>query len=386
MGDSVLVEDVAWEMEVEEPLHVFDLPQIYTKPSAQSLLFALSRLKLGPPSWEATPSLTRGSHTPRSTIGTSTPVRRSRPVNPDGITKYLTNIVSSPLKWIEVDETKEQIWETASMRLSERSGRTGMGAMSRAFRIPRPPASKDISGGQLYIASTSLEIPNKEEEEYVDLVIHEPALTADNLGHKTWASSYLLAKRLCMLDLPLPAVQGPVLELGSGTGLAGVAAAAVLNTSVVLTDLAEIVPNLTKNIEANRNLIESNGGSARIVVLDWTKPGAFEAQINGARSDGSNKPFPLILAADPLYSPEHPRLLVQTIDFWLDRSKDSRVVLELPLREAYATEREDFRHRMEDVGLRILEQDEETGFDDWGGCGKDVELTEVRCWLSIWGW
>ncbi|KAK5278093.1 Protein-lysine N-methyltransferase rrg1, partial [Cryomyces antarcticus] len=75
-----------------------------------------------------------------------------------------------------------------------------------------------------------------------------------------------------------------------------------------------------------------------------------------------------------------------TIDFWLDRSKDSRVVLELPLREAYATEREDFRHRMEDVGLRILEQDEETGFDDWGGCGKDVELTEVRCWLSIWGW
>jgi D-xylulose reductase len=87
-------------------------------------------------------------------------------VNPEGVTRYLTSIVSNPLKWIHDDEVKEEIWNQASFRLSERSGRTAMGALSRDFRIPTATSSFNLS-------------------------IHEPALTGDDLGLKTWAASYI---------------------------------------------------------------------------------------------------------------------------------------------------------------------------------------------------
>ena len=59
--------------------------------------------------------------------------------------------------------------------------------------------------------------------------------------------------------------------------------------------------------------------------------------------------FPLILAADPIYSSDHPRLLVQTIEHHLSKSKDARFIVELPLRELYAAEREDLKQRLESL-------------------------------------
>ena len=86
---------------------VLDLPQIYTKPSLDVLIEALNLLELGPPSWDASDA-------------------REPPVqdDPQAIASYLTKIVSSPLKWLD-DDGREQIWDLASRRLSERSGRTG---------------------------------------------------------------------------------------------------------------------------------------------------------------------------------------------------------------------------------------------------------------------
>ena len=43
-----------------------------------------------------------------------------------GLPRYLTGIISSPLSWIEDEQTQVDIWEAASKRLSERSGRTGL--------------------------------------------------------------------------------------------------------------------------------------------------------------------------------------------------------------------------------------------------------------------
>lgn len=48
-----------------------------------------------------------------------------RQIGEDGLPNYLTRIISSPLGWIDDETVKEQIWEAASVRLSERSGRTG---------------------------------------------------------------------------------------------------------------------------------------------------------------------------------------------------------------------------------------------------------------------
>lgn len=68
----------------------------------------------------------------------------------------------------------------------------------------------------------------------------------------------------------LPQLQGvKVLELGSGTGIAGVVAAAC-GAHVTLTDLPAAQPLLCTNISRNRQLIQSAGGSATAAVLDWS--------------------------------------------------------------------------------------------------------------------
>ena len=337
---------------------MLDLPQLYTKPTAKALLDTLALLTLALPSWET--NNTSDGNGPEKTSTTQ--------INPEGVTRYLTSIVSSDLRWIQNDETKEEIWDLASARLSERSGRTAMRAMSRRFRIPSP-------GGSF------------------ELVIHEPTMTGDDLGLKTWAASYLLAKRLHNFQLVKAGdtERLRVLELGSGTGLVGLAMAG-LGADVVLTDLPNIHSNLTRNAKDNATIIEQNNGSTSCGILDWNTPHSLETfpihDLNTmGRGVSIDEKFKLILAADSLYSPDHPRMLVDSIGAWLSTEADSKVIIEFPYRDAYMPEIKDFRERMGKIGLRILEEGEEKGYDDWG-VAKENEGDDgamVTCWWSCWG-
>jgi predicted nicotinamide N-methyase len=242
-----------------------------------------------------------------------------------------------------------------------------MGAISRQFRIPAYDGSFELS-------------------------IYEPALTGDDLGLKTWAASFLLAKRLRTFDLPKSSGAGnlQVLELGSGTGLVGLAMAA-LGADVVLTDLPSIYPNLARNVQNNCDVVQQNKGSAKSGVLDWTEPTLckiFPDNSADMNQDGIllDTKFPIILAADSLYSPEHPRWLVNTIGTWLSEDTNAKVVVEFPLRDAYLPEVKDFRDRMIQLGLHVLAEGEERGYDDWGSAEEDDnEAGLVRCWWSCWG-
>jgi hypothetical protein len=40
---------------------------------------------------------------------------------------------------------------------------------------------------------------------------------------------------------------------------------------------------------------------------------------------------------------------------------------------------------MHGLGLAILAQGDEVGYDDWGGI-ESGELQQVECWWSVWGW
>jgi predicted nicotinamide N-methyase len=334
---------------------VLDLPQLYTKPSAPTLLSTLADLSVQPLSWDKSS---------RSGVNASGSLRPRRKINNEGVPQYLTKIISSPLVWIEDDADKEQIWEAASQRLSERSGRTAMGAITRSFAIPMSPA---VEFDQINPAlEQDHELPLDADTDLVPLTMYEPPMTADNLGLKTWASSYLLAKQLCSLQQHIPDLEpdAAILELGAGTGLVGMAAALVFKRRIILTDLPEIVPNLEQNARSNSEIMSFHGGSATAAVLDWTKPEEF---------------------ADPIYSPDHPRMLVGAIKCHLSADVNARLVIELPLRDAYAEERQDLRDRLADIGLRIVEQGEEVGYDDWSA-GQGEELVEVRCWWSIWSW
>lgn len=340
---------------------VLDLPQLYTRPSAATLLATLLDLQSQPSSWGSTPR----SGNSRSISGTSTPYTQRRKVKSEGVPAYLTKIVSSALQWIEDDAQKEQIWETAAHELSARSGRTGQGDLTRSFAVPSSAAL--------------MHDDHSNEDEVIELTIFEPALTADNLGHKTWASSFALAKRLCQIKDELSAQS--VMELGAGTGLVGMAAACVLRTHVLLTDLPEIVPNLERNLNDNAMVINSNGGSVSAAVLDWRQPEALLL----ASEQCAARAFSLILAADMIYSSEHPELLSNTIRHHLSKSSEARLVLEAPIRDAYSTDLTTLRTKLSHLGLVVSQEGWEIAFDDWS-CGVDGSPTEVKCWWSVWRW
>ncbi|KAL4774658.1 VPS28 protein-domain-containing protein [Aspergillus nidulans var. acristatus] len=336
--------------EPEKPLHVLDLPQIYMKPSGTELLQTLDLLTIKPRNFGVSPHESAKRRTVEST----------------GLTRYLTSIIASPLSWLDTDELREAIWDAAAARLSERSGRTAMPAMSRVFAVP-------TSSG-----------------EELTLTLHEPSLTADNLGMKTWVSSYLLSRRLhIILDTTSQLVPststGPTLdsdrtlralELGAGTGLVGLSFAALRGDSakIHLTDLPEIVPNLSYNAALNVELLNRTAATVTTGVLDWS---ASPEMLPTAEEQ-----YDLILAADPLYSPEHPRLLADTVAVWLSRGLDARVVLEMPLRDAYLPQVQELRQRLGRLGLAVVQEGEETGYDDWETANGDA--VAVRCWWSVW--
>ncbi|MDI1490399.1 MAG: Protein-lysine N-methyltransferase rrg1 [Ramalina farinacea] len=344
-------------------LTVLDLPQIYTKPPFSAIHSTLASLTLHPESWS----------TPSS-------FHALPPINEEGIPAYLTRLISSPLAWLSSDAEREEIWEAASKRLSERSGRSGMSSLRRTFKIPRSSE------------------PSEAEE--MDIRIHEPGLVNDQLGHKTWLGAFVLAKLLPRL-LPRYFALGRedcngasegaggsqqrrlrILELGAGTGLAGIAAAALYRkrVEVHMTDLPEIVPNLRANIFQN-SLLLSDGAHVSADVLDWSDlPSSEDLK-------GEEEMYDCILAADSLYGPEHPPILTDTIAVYLEKRKEAKVFTVLPFREMELDYHGELREQMATKGFRVLEEGEEVGVEDWYNSGANgAERAEVRCWWCVWGW
>lgn len=222
-----------------------------------------------------------------------------------------------------------------------------------------------------------------------ELVVREPPLTGDNLGLKTWGSSYALAQMLqaigettlshllCRQDGSSRPV---VLELGSGTGLLGLAAAPIWKTRVLLSDLPEIMPNLGHNVEANQSTIESLGGSVKAGALRW---GGEEEQVDAVLFPAKNQ-FSIIIVADPLYNDDHPDLLAQAIDGQLALDTDARAMVMIPQRDATTVKlTAKFRDKMLSRArpLVCLEETVVAGQDDWGD-DADEEAGHVKCWLG----
>ena len=215
-----------------------------------------------------------------------------------------------------------------------------MHSITRKFTVPRPCSS-----------DTELKF-----DAPLEITLLEPSLTGDNLGHKTWCASYLLGLRLQNLRQSLRPSDSErslrVLELGAGTGLLGLAFAGMFpNTSIDLTDLPSIVPNLAENVATNRHLLESVGSCASVFALDWADA---VPKLDAERYD-------VVLAADPIYSPSHPLLLAKAVFANLRRSSRARLLIGLPMRDAYTPEVEDLRVRLEGMELVLAQEGVEIG-------------------------
>ena len=167
-----------------------------------------------------------------------------------------------------------------------------------------------------------------------------------------------------------------LLELGAGTGLAGLAASSLFHVEACLTDLETIVPNLQHNIDANKSLIKRSGSTVTARDLDWS---AIHTTIL------EKDRYDIILAADSLYTPEHATWLASTMKAYLGQHDRCRVFVSLPFRETEPGQHGRFREEMERMGFEVVDQGEERGFEDWETHGRTGgERVEVRCWWSMW--
>lgn len=83
-----------------------------------------------------------------------------------------------------------------------------------------------------------------------------------------------------------------ILELGSGTGIVGIAAAITLSANVTVTDLPHVLDNLTFNADANAEVVATFGGKVHVAPLRWGEAG--DVEVLGRDVD-------LILASDVVY-------------------------------------------------------------------------------------
>lgn len=145
------------------------------------------------------------------------------------------------------------------------------------------------------------------------LVIHHQP--SQGLSFQLWPAAAALAALLDAHRLdPAGSPLGPLLprrrplrllELGSGTGLAGLAAAAALGADVTLSDLPRVVANLRLNADSNAAAVSAGGGRVEVRALRW-----------GRREDAEGLEFDLVMASDVVYHDHLYQPLLDTLA-WL---------------------------------------------------------------------
>jgi hypothetical protein len=98
-----------------------------------------------------------------------------------------------------------------------------------------------------------------------------------------------------------------VLELGSGTGMAGIAAASV-GADVLLTDSSRLVPLMSRNINVNRSRIDV--GSIACAAFEW-------GQVEKPPVDVSKQSWDVMLGADLVRDAASVPLFADTLAFLL---------------------------------------------------------------------
>ncbi|KAI3768014.1 hypothetical protein L2E82_18445 [Cichorium intybus] len=115
-----------------------------------------------------------------------------------------------------------------------------------------------------------------------------------------------------------------ILELGSGTGIVGIAASAILGADVTVTDLPHVLQNLKFNVDANSQVLSPRGGQVHVSPLSWGENEEMEAM---------GREYDLIIGSDVVYHDNLYDPLLQTLKFFLlDGGDGEKVFLMAHLR------------------------------------------------------
>jgi len=194
-----------------------------------------------------------------------------------------------------------------------------------------------------------------------------PLLSEDHtsVGLQSWASSILLAERLCAdpgkfnLDATTRGGGLRVLELGAGTGLLSITVArmivagGIVRTPSPLVVATDFHPDVLANLQRN---VDTNGDTQRILVreLHWSRPNPGSAPFD--------HPFDVILAADVIYEPSHASWIADCVRKLLARPAGILWMI-IALRSGgrheglCSTVGEAFSHEQGDARLSILEEE-----------------------------
>ncbi|MQM07460.1 hypothetical protein Taro_040300 [Colocasia esculenta] len=178
--------------------------------------------------------------------------------------------------------------------------------------------------------------PEEQEEHYelrsIQTVLVIRQLPSRGLSFQLWPAASSLVSLLDQNpSLLLAGRRSPslsILELGSGTGLVGIAAAAVFSARVTITDLPHVLPNLHFNAEANAAAVEARGGKVEVRQLRWGHHEEDAGGIDGGGAGDVAAAFDLLLASDVVYYEHLFDPLLQTLQ-WFVRGEAAFVMAHL---------------------------------------------------------
>ena len=217
-------------------------------------------------------------------------------------------------------------------------------------------------------------------------------MLAAGTGFRTWGAATLLARLLSRSPSTFfPHSLSPlrVLELGSGTGLVGLTASALLQRShqrshLLLTDFdPDALSNLAHNVQLNLPTL----APTTVAPLDW------------AHVPTGNERHDVVLAADVVYEPEHAQLVPRAVAALLAFPAPGRPTpafhAVLPLRRTHAAEHLGFDNAFKPCqgavafdslgrGWRLQTKDRrnESGKDGFGSTGEG----QSRYWVYRVEW
>ena len=230
----------------------------------------------------------------------------------------------------------------------------------------------------------------------VDVTISEPP-TGPILGLSTWSSSLVIANQFHalrhLITIPQhtkqlengfhespsgPGIKAPrVLEIGAGTGLAGLAAALIWKVDVVLSDIPDCVENVTNSIAMNANALAEAQVIVQPAALDWKYPS--ELTLNG-KTETSPKAFgtfDIIISADTVYDEDHPEMIMDVLELWLSPHQDAKFIVGYPLRIMHLEWIRDLWTRLESFGLHVVKEAQVNIGEEW----DDERLLEWSVWI-----